>query len=69
MNILTLTNGNSARQILIDRDQILALDVIESVLTKGMTRIYLKGGLFKDVMESVRTIRDLFQSPPAVREP
>ncbi len=69
MNILTLTNGNSARQILIDRDQILALDVIESRLTKGMTRIYLKGGLFKDVMESVRTIRDLIQSPSAGRNP
>ncbi|WP_138484575.1 hypothetical protein [Dyadobacter bucti] len=57
MNIITLTHGKSARKILVDKEQILALDSV----TDSITRIYMRGGLFRDVTGSVNTIKRLVQ--------
>lgn len=58
MNTLTLTNSRSTRKIVIDKEQIIALDSI----TASITRIYMRGGIFRDVAESLKTIKNLVQS-------
>ena len=55
MNTLTLTHGLSARKISVQKEQIIALDAI----TTSITRIYMKGGTFRDVAESVKTVKNL----------
>lgn len=60
MNILTLTSGDSAKKIVIECDHVLALEPINVSLSQTLTRVYLKGGVFKDVAESVKTVKSLF---------
>jgi hypothetical protein len=55
MKISMLVSGPRARKITVEKEQILALDSI----SQSVTRIYMKGGIVRDVEGNLKTIKDL----------
>ena len=53
MDTLTLSRGRSVQKLVIDKEQIIALDSI----TDSITRIYMRGGTFRDVAEPLKSIK------------
>lgn len=63
MGTLDLTSDYSGNKIQIRKDLIIAMETLEdaAVLSRNKTRVYLKGGKFKDVLEAITDIRRLIQ--------
>lgn len=63
MGTLDLTSDYSGNKIQIRKDLIIAMETLEdaAVLSRNKTRVYLKGGKFKDVLEAIADIRRLIQ--------
>lgn len=61
MGTLDLTSDHSGNKIQIRKDLIIAMESLDNLATasRNKTRVYLKGGKFKDVLEAVDQIRQL----------
>lgn len=63
MGTLDLTSDYSGNKIQIRKDLIIAMESLENaaIITRNKTRVYLRGGKFKDVLEGISDIRRLIR--------
>lgn len=61
MGTLDLTSDYSGNKIQIRKDLIIAMESLEgaAIVSRNKTRVYLKGGKFKDVLEAIEQVRQL----------
>ncbi|WP_138485282.1 hypothetical protein [Dyadobacter bucti] len=62
MGTLTLTSDFPGNKVEIRKDLIIALEDLENarIFSRNKTRIHIKGGVFKDVLEDIPKIKKLF---------